>query len=70
MPVLVIAEHDNLNLKTFSLNAISAASKIEADIHVLVAGNKCENVSKEVASIPLVKKILQSDSANYENYLQ
>ena len=69
MSVLVIAEHDNLRLKTFSLNTINAASKIDPDIHVLVAGSKCENVCKEVAAIPLVKKVLQSDSANYENYL-
>ena len=69
MSVLVIAEHDNLKLKTFSLNSISAASKIDSDIHVLVAGNKCENVCKEVAKVSLVKKVLQSDSASYENYL-
>ena len=69
MSVLVIAEHDNLNLKTFSLNAINAASKIDADIHVLVAGSKCENVSKEAAAVPLVKKVLQSESINYANYL-
>ena len=69
MSVLLIAEHDNSNLKTFSLNAINAASKIESDIHVLVAGSKCENVCKEVATVPLVKKVLQADSANYENYL-
>ena len=56
MPVLVIAEHDNSKLKTFSLNAINAASKIDTDIHVLVAGNKCENVCKEVAAVPLVKR--------------
>jgi len=69
MPVLVIAEHDNSKLKTFSLNAINAVSKIDPDIHVLVAGSKCENVCKEVAKVPLVKKVLQSDSPNYENYL-
>jgi len=69
MPVLVIAEHDNLKLKKFSLNAINAAAKIDSDIHVLVAGSKCENVCKEVSAVPLVKKVLQSDSANYENYL-
>ena len=69
MSVLVIAEHDNKNLKVFSLNTINAASKIDADIHVLVAGHKCENACKEVATIPLVKKVLHSDSANYENYL-
>ena len=69
MSVLVVAEHDNSKLKTFSLNAINAASKIDTDIHVLVAGSKCENVCKEVAAVPLVKKVLQSDSSNYENYL-
>jgi len=69
MPVLVIAEHDNSKLKTFTLNAINAVSKIDSDIHVLVAGNKCKNVCKEVASVPLVKKVLQSDSPNYENFL-
>ena len=69
MSVLVIAEHDNSNLKTFSLNAINAASKIDTDIHALVAGSKCENVSKEVAAVPLVKKVLQSESTNYANYL-
>ena len=58
MSVLVIAEHDNNKLKTFSLNTINAASKIDTDVHVLVAGNKCENVSKEIASISLVKKVL------------
>ena len=69
MSILLIAEHDNTNLKVFTLNTIHAASKIDSDIHVLVAGNKCENVSKEVAAVPLVKKVLQSVSPNYENYL-
>ncbi len=69
MPVLVVAEHDNSKLKAFTLNAINAASKIDSDLHVLVAGNKCENVSKEVTAVPLVKKVLHSDSPNYENYL-
>ena len=69
MSILLIAEHNNSRLKVFTLNAINAASKIDSDIHVLVAGNKCENVSKEVSLIPLVTKVLQSESTNYENYL-
>ena len=69
MSVLLVAEHDNSNLKVFTLNAISAASKINDDVHVLVAGYKCESVSKEVSSIPSVKKVLLCDSQNYENYL-
>ena len=69
MSVLLIAEHNNKNLKPFTLNAITAASKIDSDVHVLVAGTSCENVSKETANIPLVKKVLVCDSPNYQNYL-
>ena len=69
MSILIIAEHNNLKLKAFSLNAICAGSQIDPDVHVLVAGNKCENVSKEVAAVPLVKKVLLSDSTNYEHFL-
>ena len=69
MSVLLIAEHNNSNLKVFTLNAIGAASKIDSNIHVLVAGNNCENVAKEVAAVPVVKKVLHSESPNYENYL-
>ena len=69
MSVLLIAEHNNLNLKVFTLNTITAASKIHQDISVLVAGHKCESVAKELAAIPLVKKVLYCDSPNYENFL-
>jgi len=69
MPILLLAEHNNSNLKVFTLNAITAASKIDQDIHVLVAGNKCENVAKEVSTVPLVKKVLYVDSPSYENFL-
>ena len=69
MAVLLIAEHDNKNLKPFTLNAITAASKINSDVHILVAGTSCDGVSKEAASVPLVKKVLVCDSPNYQNYL-
>ena len=69
MSVLLIAEHDNFKLKPFTFNAISAASKMDAEVHVLVAGNGCENVAKEVANIPLVKKVLLCESPYYQNYL-
>ena len=69
MSVLLVAEHDNSKLKPFTLNAITAASKIDGDVHVLIAGSNCDNVSKEVVDIPLVKKVLVCDSPNYQNYL-
>ena len=50
MSLLLIAEHDNSKLKVFTLNAINAASKIDGEVHVLVAGCGCENVAKEVAT--------------------
>lgn len=69
MAVLIIAEHNNSNLKVYTLNAITAASEIDEEAHVLVAGNKCENVVKEVAAVSLVKKVLHSESPDYENCL-
>jgi electron transfer flavoprotein alpha subunit len=69
MSVLLIAEHNNSNLKSFTLNAVTAASKIDQDIWVLVAGSKCDPVAKEVSSIPVVKKVLHCDSPDYENFL-
>ena len=69
MSILLIAEHNNSNLKVFTLNAITAASKIDQNINILVAGNKCESVAKKVAEIPLVKKVLYCDSPNYDNFL-
>jgi len=69
MSILLIAEHNNLNLRASTLNTVTAASKINQDINVLVAGSKCESVAKEVAAISLVKKVLYCDSPNYENFL-
>ena len=69
MSILLIAEHNNSNLRVFTLNTITAASKIDQEIHVLVAGNKCEGVAKEATLIPLVKKVIYCDSINYENFL-
>ena len=69
MSVLLVAEHDNSKLKPFTLNAITAASKIDTEVHVLVAGTNCEIISKELANVPLVKKVLICDSPNYQNYL-
>ena len=41
MSVLLIAEHNNKEIRPFTLNAITAATQIDSDLHVLVAGNDC-----------------------------
>ena len=54
MSVLLIAEHNNKELKSFTLNSITATSQINADIHVLVAGKNCEGGAKATSEISLV----------------
>ena len=66
MSVLLIAEHNNKEVKPFTQNAITAASQIDQDLHVLVIGKNVENVSKFISEIPNVKKVMQVDSTKME----
>ena len=69
MSILVIAEHDNNELKVATLNTIAAASEIGGDIEILIAGNECEEVANQAAQIPGVQKILLADKPAYANFL-
>ena len=69
MSVLLIAEHNNKELKPFTLNAISAASKVNEEVHVLVLGSNSDSVAKAVSKIPNVKKVIHINNLLYENYL-
>jgi electron transfer flavoprotein alpha subunit len=65
MTILVIAEHDNANLKAPTLNTVAAAAKIGGEIHVLVAGANCASVAAEAAAIAGVSKVKVADAAHY-----
>ena len=69
MSNLVIAEHDNQNLKVSTLNAITAASKIGGDIDVLVVGSNCQAVAQAAAAVAGVSKVRVADNAAYEHQL-
>ncbi len=69
MSVLLIAEHNNKEVKPFTLNAITAASQIDQDLHVLVIGNKADDVAKAISKVPNVKKVIHVDNEIYENFL-
>ena len=69
MPILLIAEHDNKEVRPFTLNAISAASQINQDVHVLVIGSNSEEVAKSISQVPNVKKVIHVNNSIYENYL-
>ena len=65
MAVLVLAEHDNKSLKAASLNTIAAATKLSADVDVLVAGEGCADIAAKVAALQGVKRVLVVDNAVY-----
>ena len=69
MSVLLIAEHNNKELRPFTLNAVNAASQIDSDLHVLVIGHNCLDVVKKTSEIPEVKKVLHTEGAHYENFV-
>ncbi len=69
MSVLLIAEHNNHELKPFTLNAITAGSQLNEDLHVLVLGKNSDGVAKLVSQVPNVKKVIHIDNEIYENYI-
>ena len=69
MSVLLIAEHNNKELKPFTLNAATAASKIDNDIHAVIIGNDSGEAAKALSELPLIKKVIQVEAAYYENFI-
>ena len=69
MSVLLIAEHNNQDLKPFTLNAVTAASQMGEDLHALVIGQNCGDATKKLSELPLVKKVIQVEAPHYENFV-
>ena len=69
MSILVIAEHDNTELKSSTLNALAAAVEIGGDIDLLVAGSDCGIVAEAAQQIPCVSKVLLANKTGYANAL-
>ena len=49
MSVLVLAEHNNQEIKASTFNTISAASQIDPNIEVLVIGSDCHNLANDLS---------------------
>ena len=69
MAVLVIAEHDNQVLKTSTLNTITAAQKINNEVHLIILGKDIQTLSDTSKSIHLLSKVLKCDNEKLENFL-
>ena len=68
MAVLLIAEHNNKELRPFTLNAATAASQIDAEVHAVIIGQNNENAAKKLSELPVVKKVISIEAPHYENF--
>jgi electron transfer flavoprotein alpha subunit len=69
MSVLLIAEHNNKELKPFTLNAATAASQIDSDVHAVVIGHNCGDAAKALSELPVIKKVIHVEASYYENFV-
>ena len=69
MSILVIAEHDNSNLKPSTLNTLAAANIIGDSVDLLVAGSSCQAVADACVTVEGVTKVLLADDEAYANQL-
>lgn len=66
MGVLVIAEHNNAEIKPATLNTITAAIEL-GEVTVFVAGNNCRGVAEKISSLSDVTKVLLADNPALEH---
>ena len=69
MTILLLAEHDNATVSDQTAKALSAASAIGGDIHVLVAGSGAQAAADAAAKLAGVSKVLLADDAGLANNL-
>jgi electron transfer flavoprotein alpha subunit len=69
MAILLIAEHDNAHLSDQTAKALTAASQIGGDVHVLVAGKGAKAAADSAAKLKGVSKVLLAEDASLEQRL-
>ncbi len=69
MGILVVAEHDNAELKVATLVAVAAAQAIGGEIDILVAGSGCDAVAQAAASVAGINKVYLADDPAYDHQL-
>ncbi|MCA0420341.1 MAG: FAD-binding protein [Proteobacteria bacterium] len=69
MTTLLIAEHDNASIKDATAKALTAAAKLGAPVHILVAGQGAKGAADAAAKLAGVEKVLLADDAAYSHAL-
>ena len=69
MNSIIIAEHDNIELKPNTLNTVTAANQLDFPIDILVIGSDCQGVAEEAAQISSVRNVIIVDQDSYKHQL-
>ncbi|NEI10990.1 electron transfer flavoprotein subunit alpha/FixB family protein [Rhizobium leguminosarum] len=69
MAILLLADHDNASLSDQTAKALTAATKIGGDVHVLVAGKAAKAAADAAAKLAGVSKVLLAESDELANNL-
>jgi electron transfer flavoprotein alpha subunit len=69
MTSLVIAEHDNANVKSATLNTVTAAIQCGGEVHVLVAGLNAGEAAAAASRITGVAKVIHADGEQFAHRL-
>ena len=69
MAALVIAEHNNAEIKAATFNTVAAAAALGDKIDVLIAGADCGVAAEQAAAIPGIRKVLCADNVALKHQL-
>jgi len=69
MAVLIIAEHDNLNLNDVTKHLVTAAQQLDTEIHILIAGFEPQQVVTQASTLANVNCVLQASNNAYKYQL-
>ncbi|MES4992500.1 electron transfer flavoprotein subunit alpha/FixB family protein [Phyllobacterium sp. 22229] len=69
MTILLLADHDHVSLSDQTAKALTAASQIGSDIHILVAGKGAKAAADAAAKLSGVSKVLLAESDALANNL-
>ncbi len=69
MAILLLADHDNAHLSDQTAKALTAATQIGGEVHVLVAGAGAKAAAEQAAKLAGVSKVLVAEDASLANNL-
>ncbi|PJR09679.1 electron transfer flavoprotein subunit alpha/FixB family protein [Sinorhizobium meliloti] len=69
MAILLLADHDNATLSNQTAKALTAATRMGGEVHVLVAGKDAQGAADAAAKLSGVSKVLLAESDDLANNL-